>query len=312
MKVRQDDSYRATEIHIFPTLGTFIPLEDHHLLNDAFEEFEPGEYVGYELEDPTLELEEGVATYIYARIVREVTDQRHPLVAKKYIVNIGDNQVIEVDAADLYKFHRLDAATSSAVVVSDLHRQNSATRPVGLPRSRDKQAVFDEVSDLLEDAWKMPEQKKRKVIKRLFLRWHPDKNVGDEAFCTEVFKHVQNEILRLERGEPRGSQPTANVDATGSHRSSYNAHFNTWGDRARQHHSQREGYRRREHFHRDFAGRPNPQPGEAKRWFKQAKADVTAVENDIFCSRPSYEWACFKCHQVWPEYISIVDSISWQ
>ena len=312
LKVRQDDSYSATEIHIFPKLGTFIPLEDHHLLNDAFEEFEPGEYVGYELEDPTLELEEGVATYIYARIVEEVTDQRQPLVAKKYVVNIGDNQVIEVDAADLYKFHRLDATTSAAVVVSDHQRQNSATRPVGPPKSRDKQAAFDEVSDLLEDAWKMPEEKKRKVIKRLFLRWHPDKNVGDEEFCTEIFKHVQNEILRLERGEPRGSQPTTNVDATGSHHSSYNDHFNTWGNRARQHHSQREGYRRRQHFHRDFTGRQNPQPGEAKRWFKQAKADVAAVENDIICSKPSYEWACFKCHQVWPEYISIVEPISLQ
>ena len=312
LKVRQDDSYCATEIHIFPKLGTFIPLEDHHLLNDAFEEFEPGEYVGYELEDPTLALEDGVATYIYARIVQEVTDQSHPLVAKKYIVNIGDNQKIEVDAADLYKFHRLDAATSAAVVVFDHQRQNSETRPVGHPRSRDKQAVFDEVSDLLEDAFKLPEEKKRKIIKRLFLQWHPDKNIGDVEFCTEVFKHVQNEISRLERGEPRGSQPTTNVDATGSYRSSYNDHFNTWGNRARQHHSQREGYRGRQHFHPDFTGRPNPQPGEAKRWFKQAKADVAAVENDIFCSKPSYEWACFKCHQVWPEYTSIADSISLQ
>ena len=312
LKVRQDDSCCATEIHIFPKLGTFIPLEDHHLLNDAFEEFEPGEYVGYELEDPTLELKEGVATYIYARIVKEVTDQRRPLVAKKYIVNIGDNQVIEVDAADLYKFHRLDTATSGAVVASDHQRQNSTSHPVGRPRSRDKQAVFDEVSDLLEDAWKMPEEKKRKVIKRLFLRWHPDKNVGDEEFCTEVFKHVQNEISRLERGEPRRSQQTTNVDAAGSHHGSYNDHFTTWGTRARQHHSQREGYRRRQHFHRGFTGRPNPQPAEAKRWFKQAKADVAAVENDIFCSKPSYEWACFKCHQVWPEYFSIADPISLQ
>ena len=312
LKVRQDDSYCATQIHIFPKLGTFIPLEDHHLLNDAFEEFEAGEYVGFELEDPTLELKEGVATYIYARIVEEVTDQRHPLVAKKYIVDIGDNQKIEVDAADLYKFHRLDAPTSAAVVVSDHQRQNSATHPVGRSRSRDKKSVFDEVSDLLEDAWKMPEEKKRKVIKRLFLRWHPDKNVGDEEFCTEVFKHVQNEISRLERGEPRGSQQTTNADATGSHHGSYNDHFTTWGTRARQHHSQREGYRGSQQFHRGSTGRPNPQPGEAKRWFKQAKADVAAVENDIFCSKPSYEWACFKCHQVWPEYISFADSISLQ
>ena len=300
LKVRQDDSFCATEKHIFPKLGTFIPLEDHHLLNDAFEEFEPGEYVGYELEDPTLELEEGVATYIYAKIVEEVTDQGDALVAKKYIVDIGDNQVIEVDATDLYKFHRLDTPTSSAIVVSDHQHQSSATHPLGRPRSMNKQAVFDEVSDHLEEAWKMPEEKKRKVIKRLFLRWHPDKNVGYEEFCNEVFKHVQNEISRLERGEPRGSQKATNVGATGSHHGSYEDYFTTWGTRARQHHSQREGYRTR---HRSSTRRANPQPGEARRWFKQAKADIAAVGNDNFCSNPSYEWACFKCHQVWSEYI---------
>ena len=61
--MRPDDSYvPRAEVDIFPKLGTFIPLIDHHLLNDAFEEFEPGEYVGFELEDPTLNREEGVPT----------------------------------------------------------------------------------------------------------------------------------------------------------------------------------------------------------------------------------------------------------
>lgn len=41
----------------------------------------------------------------------------------------------------------------------------------------------------------------------------------------------------------------------------------------------------------------NPQPREARRWFRQAQADLAAVENDINTVKPSYEWACFKCHQ---------------
>lgn len=41
----------------------------------------------------------------------------------------------------------------------------------------------------------------------------------------------------------------------------------------------------------------NPQPGEAKRWLRQAYADLEAVDNDISSGKPSFEWACFKCHQ---------------
>ena len=306
LKVRPDDSNCEAEVDIFPNLGTFIPLDEHHLLNDAFEEFEPGEYVGYELEDPSLDQEDGVATYIYARIVKEVTAQDRPLFARRYTIDIGGNQEKDVDATDLYKFHRLESPSSSAVVVSDVQRQSSAQDPVQRPRSRNKKEVFDEISDLLEEAWKMPEDKRRKVIKRLYLRWHPDKNVGDEEFCNEVCKHLQSEMYRLERGEPRGSQQATNMGATGTQHGSYDDFFTCWGRRARQHHTQREGYRTRQPFRERTTRRPNPQPGEARRWFRQAEADIVAVENDITCIRPSYEWACFKCHQVWLTFVSLL------
>ena len=292
--VRPDDSNFAAEVAIFPMLGTFIPLEDHHLLNDAFEEFEPEEYVGYELEDPSLHHEEGFATYIYARIIEEVTDEGRPLLAKRYRINIGDNQAKDVDAADLYKFHRLHTSSSSAIVVSEHQRQNPSER---LGR-KNKQEVFDEISDLLEEAWKQPEERRRKIIKRLYLRWHPDKNTGDEEFCNEVCKHLLNEISRLERGEPRGSQQSSRMGASRTSQASYHDFFTSWGARAREHHTQREDYRSRRQFPGGFTRRRNPQPAEARRWFRQAKADIAAAENDIVCRRPSYEWACFKCHQV--------------
>ena len=115
--VCQDDSLFAMKVEIFPTLGTFIPLIDHHLLNDAFVEFEPGEYVGYELEDPSINRTEGVATYIYARVVQEVTEKCLPLLTKKYRIDVGCGEDLVVDAVDLYKFHRLPTAPSTTLAV---------------------------------------------------------------------------------------------------------------------------------------------------------------------------------------------------
>ena len=287
MGVRQDDSSRPAEEKIYPPPGTFIPIEDHHLLNDAFEEFEPDEYVGYELDDPSLQWQEGNATYIYAVIIEKMANEDCNPLAKRYRINIGDSQEIEVDAADLYKFHRLDAASSSAIVLSNQRREP--------PRNRSRQDVFDEISDLLEDAWNLPEERRRKIIKRLYLRWHPDKNLGDEELCTEVCQHIQNETSRLERGEPRGSgRSNAEARTSGG---SYDDFFTSWGARAREHYRQRQEYRARQQSPRN-SHRKNPQPGEARRWFRQAKADVAAVENDIVYGNPSFEWACFKCHQV--------------
>ena len=294
LDVRPDDSYVArAELDIYPKLGTFIPVIDHHLLNDAFEEFEPGEYVGLELEDPTLNHEKGVPTYIYARVVREVTEERFPLLTKRYKIDIGGGQELEVDVADLYKFHRLSTLSSAIVVFEGQERS-----PPERPKRRNQQEVFDEISKLLEDAWKLPEEKRRKIIKRLYLQWHPDKNVGDEEFCTEVCKHIQSETSRLERGEPRGCQQSSGMGASRSQHGSYGQFFNCWGERAREHHTQREGYRSRQQFSRNSARARNPQPREARRWLRQAEADIAATENDIVYQRPSYEWACFKCHQV--------------
>ena len=288
--VPSDDSYvPREEVDIFPKIGTFIPLVDHHLLNDAFEEFEPGEYVGFELEDPTLNHERGVPTYIYARVVREVTEKSFSLLTKRYKIDIGGGQELEVDVADLYKFHRWSTISSKIVVFQPQER-----RPPERRRSRNQQEVLDEISKLLEGAWKLSEQKRRKIIKRLYLQWHPDKNVDNEEFCTEVCKHIQSETSRMERWEPRGSQQSSDVGPSRGQHGSYGQFFNRWGERAREHHTQREGYRSRQQSSRNFTRARNPQPGEAKRWLRQAEADIVATENDILYQRPSYEWACFK------------------
>ena len=308
MNIRQDDSYDTDKGDVFPPPGSFIPIAMHNLLNPAFHAFAPGEYVGYELDDPSLELQEGDATYIYAVIIEEVPSDDVSLFAKAYKINIGhDKEPKIVYANDLYKFHRIQEVTSSEVVLSDIQESRHTTT--------DKQQIFDEVSRTLEQAWRLPEERRRQIIKRLFLQWHPDKNPGNEEFCTEVFQHIKNEIERLERGESRRGESWS---SDSYYQGSYGAFYGFWGARARQYNSQRQEYRDSFFRHYGSCGHStrshtsrtrswevppsfcttNPQPRESRRWFRQAEADLAAADNDIGTQKPSYEWACFKCHQV--------------
>ena len=275
MGIRKDDSFNAAEINIYLKPGTLIPIEDHHLLNDAFKEFEPGEYVGYQLHDPSLDQLDGTATYIYAIIIEEVTDEGACVLTKKYRINTGYERKPVVVATDLYKFYRLKEIFDGQ---TECHRN--------------RQVVFDEISSKLEDAWKLPEQQRRQIVERLYMQWNPQNKFGDEEFYGAVLQHIQDRVTRLG--------------------GSYDDLFTSWGALAMEHGSQREEYRR--NFsqkygtwvtgHTAWRDVPpsfctrNPQPGEARRWFRQAEVDVRAGSNEIASSRPSYEWACFKCHQV--------------
>ena len=98
---------------------------------------------------------------------------------------------------------------------------------------------ISEISETLEDCWNLDETQKKKIIKRLLLKWHPDKNIGksvdwihsekllikkffsikymainiqlnmislssgNEQFCTTMTQHIQSEMARLEQGLPR-------------------------------------------------------------------------------------------------------------
>ena len=284
--IRKDDSSNAVEMTVYPEPGTLIPIKDHHLLDDAFEELEPGDYAGFQLHDPSLDLMDGTATYIYAIIIEEVTDEEVSLLTKTYIINIGnDKELVQVKATRLFKFCRLNA-------IFDEHS--------GCHRS--KQEVFEEISNLLKQAWEphVSEEERRQIIKRLCMRWHPKKNAGNEEFYRSVYQHLACEAARLG--------------------GSYDDFFYSWGERAREHGSQREEYRR--NFSRRYGAwessssqrswhnlpptfcTRNPQPGEAKRWFRQAKADLEAGSEELCFSTSSCEWICFKFHQVNSTFIN--------
>ena len=298
MKIREDRTFDSDQASYLPEPGAFIHVEDHYLLKDSFEDFEPGEYVGYELSDPGLEDADESPTYVYARIIEEVeagAAQGAPFL-KRYRVDIGRAK-IEVDAVDLYKFRRIKGAPCWDMVPYEGEETDTVSA-----KPEDLDEVMDRITETLEEAWKLPKDKRDKIIRRLYLTWHPDKNPGNEEFCTKVFQYLQSEIARIERGEPR--RPRKSATASGFtpesyYASSYSSYFRGWNNRARSHRQQRN------HFYdsRGTSGpcgyRPNPQPQEARRWFRQAKADLQAVAKDLnYGNGPSHEWACFKCHQV--------------
>lgn len=281
LKIREDNSYLEAGPSIFPKPGHFIHIEDHYLLENAFTRFAPGEYVGYELDDPSLRGEDGTPTYIYAIIVEQVSPER-------YKINIGTEH-IEVDADKLYKFYRRKQEEETEIEVFT-GKESIEVKPENINEAK------RQVRETLENAWRLPEERKRRIIRRLYLSWHPDKNPGNEEFCTEVFKFLLAEIERLEKGISADQASWSSSYKTSSYSGFYSGFYNSWTGFAQTH------KRYRSHYGSRGGGQPYhhryPQPGEASRWYRQAKADLEAASKDIQYGRPSYEWACFKCHQV--------------
>ena len=293
-----------------PLPGEYVPLELYHLLRNEFDDFEEDEYVAFEVEDPSMDGDSGEAVCIFAKVVQKI-EEKGPL-QSIYRIRVSTNSEKDVCVTELYKFSYPDKILEGAVVpYTGLQIDTPDKSP---------EEVLEEITTTLEEAWKLPEIEKKRVIKRLYLRWHPDKNPPEkEEFCNEVCKHIQVEVQRLYRGLPRQKK--------GSYSSSprYNPYnnpfddlFSNWNTRVKRHFSSRQSYERSyfgsSRSHQSFGRRnfgssrshrswvpptfeaQNPQPGEANRWYQQAKYDFAASSSDF--QSPSYEWTCFKCHQV--------------
>ena len=332
MGIPQDDELKYESI--LPDCGSFIPIENHHLLNNDFTDFFLGEFVGYEIDDPILTNENEEPTYIYARITAVLHTSCTSMFSKMYKIKIDeDSTTRDVHCTDLYKFIRIEQLIECNAIAlstqvnrqgqtqSDSNDNGDNKKRHNQPATKSLSEVKDEISDMLEEAWKLPKAERAKIIKRLYLKWHPDKNYENEQFCTEVFKFLQNEIKRLEEGRPRTKHDGSQKDSRGASRgdfygssagsSSYDDFFDFMNARARSHRGHSARYR--ENFNSEFRRsnshynrrrhnnvppsftRKNPQPGESRRWMTQARADIQAGQADI---ERNNEWACLKFYQV--------------
>ena len=55
-----------------------------------------------------------------------------------------------------------------------------------------------EIYSAVRQAYQLTGQERKKTVKKLLLKWHPDKNPGRERFAAEVFKHLRKQIDHFE------------------------------------------------------------------------------------------------------------------
>ncbi|KAJ1113871.1 hypothetical protein NDU88_002112 [Pleurodeles waltl] len=338
--VKYDSSVEPSKLEL-PMAGTPIPSEIHYtLLMDPMNVFYPGEYVGYLLDAEGGDIYGSYQpTYTYAIIVQEVEkeeEENSSFLGKFYQIDIGYSEYKIVSSLDLYKFSRPDESTqskdsapSTPTSPTDYPIPGPRTVPPSFPGKESQKTtsakhhspkkikksslpeILKEVTSVMEQAWRLPESERKKIIRRLYLKWHPDKNADNLEIANEVFKHLQNEINRLEKQAfldqnvdrtSRRTFPTSSARYQ-SDKFSFQRFYSSWNQEATSHKSERQQYKEAypstgsPHSDRFFVPptfRSVGNPVEARRWLRQARANFSAARNDLH--KNANEWVCFKCY----------------
>uniref|UniRef100_A0A8C3SH40 HEPN domain-containing protein n=1 Tax=Chelydra serpentina TaxID=8475 RepID=A0A8C3SH40_CHESE len=287
------------DAYTLPSPGTEIPQEWYDSLDmSILNTFAPGDYVGYL--DPAAPEER----YQYAVVLEVLPDGAVPMCR----INLGAGRQEEVSANDLYQFKRMqvDGCGRALVPVPDQQRQQER-REAWYHQSLGQ--VKEEVDTCLAKLWELPEGERRKAIRRLYLRYHPDKNVGQEEMATEVCKYLRERIQELEEGrKPGAAGNPSSPQASGGRRHSsshwgFSGSWREWDGEARRHRQSRREFtgQRDRGFHYDFwsyhRARPErrPQAEEAGRWLRQAQSDLRAAGHDA--GQRCTNWVLYKVHR---------------
>ena len=151
----------------------------------------------------------------------------------------------------------------------------------------------------LKKIWILDESERTKAVHRLFRKWHPDKNPDNQEFCEEIFKFLQQEIARLDRGLEVG-QETENLSLSPY----WQALFSKWESimrRSRTPHGHLPQAFRKAFVRSITDSTPQKDSREAERWFRQAKFDLEALQTLIQSPEMSDSLAthaCFMANQV--------------
>ncbi|XP_033901352.3 sacsin-like [Acipenser ruthenus] len=279
LKYKGDSSYKL------PEPGEVIPNYFWDLLEmDFCNNFEQGEFVGYL--DPSSMPDE---VYLYAIVVLCLGMQkREDGEVLMYQIQLGSENIVEVTKTDIYQFKRAKGFKNSYRAFVDPVAPGEEQNDIPASGfSKSFEEIKKEIDEYFESISKLPKGEQDKAIRRLYLKWHPDKNPDHSDLANDVCKYIG----QLKRGEK--------VSATQGESEEYEDLFKNWNKYARNHQRGRSYFRQRYSF-RDydfysFHRRYQPNPEEAKRWFKQAECDLSAASTDVGQSKT--EWVFFKVHQ---------------
>jgi sacsin len=299
--------------------------------------------VALEIEDPALNgsIEIGIdedvnadadldPTYIFVHVVKKLESESKVPLMQEYQINDGTEINLTVKAYQLYKFIRKPKKYDDEGMYTKEMQVMIYSRNAQEEESKERQQPVSfkdackEIRMSLNEAWKLPDKEKSKIVKRLLLKWHPDKNPENVPFCTKVFQYIQQCIRRLEEGLTLIDNDEENERS--DNRSGSPRGKNRYRDNSTYWSSSRFGrfwerYEKRRTFYKEensrshdesYSGQntrgatftmPETKPfhyyAEARRWQKQAKSDLhnSAISLQKAPSN-SYNWVCYMAHQV--------------
>ena len=286
-----------------PKLGDPVPLEMHHLLDqDVNNIFRPEEVVGYE---------EHTDYIILARVVyriqkdNEEDEEREEGFAECLICTHEDDKSGRVvSVLDLYKFARTESmplVECFEVAIPENSDATQLSKTFYGGKGSEWKKIKKEICTALQRIWRLPEEERRKGIKRLFLKWHPDKN--DHKLATEAFQFLKQQISRLEAGLPLNED---NEDESRQIPSFWEPCWKEWNDIAARH--SRSQQRARgcgggggigASWWSEMA--PDKDILKAKVWLQQAEVDMKVLNTVLMKVDESPDHAghvCFLAHEV--------------
>ena len=292
----------ASEDILNPKLGDTVPESWHFMLDQDFcNIFFPQEWVGYEKSEEHVVF----AQIVFCVIPEDKTDgPLNPSNLKyKIIPSEVDEIGIEVSSLKLYKFTRIQIETEFTKETSLECVPFEGEASESIVHNLDE--IKEEIKREVWEVFRMPTAERKTAIRRLFLKWHPDKNLSNPAIAEEAFKFLKHE---LERQEEHGSE------------SSWQWYSSTWNNTAHSHkyyyqqyYSPRSsgagggggGSGSRGRSSTGFFGgggfTPPKQEAEGKRWIRQAEVDFKALDTLLKKAKTNNNLSsnvCFMAHEV--------------
>ncbi|XP_059809170.1 sacsin [Hypanus sabinus] len=280
-----------------PNPGDPVPEELIHTLEmDIAHHFKAGEYVAYKGSNAN--------DYVYAIFIERINTDNFAkdIKMQRYKIKIGIGSFTTVNHLDLYKFsqQKMPGEICQKVVVQDAPKDKQQTSS---QKYESLDSIKKEIHDYLKEVRNLPQDERQKAIRRLYLKWHPDKNPNNTEVTTQLCHFIQEKVKQLDVNRAE------NVSSSSSYKSSYSSKeedfssfFNQWNSEASRH-KKSQSQQRKSHGANEFCSFPKKNqsnPEEARRWFRQARCDLRAAHNDLGYSGldgTAIEWLYFKIHQ---------------
>eukprot|EP01119_Soliformovum_irregulare_P010357 TRINITY_DN2544_c0_g1_i1.p1 TRINITY_DN2544_c0_g1~~TRINITY_DN2544_c0_g1_i1.p1 ORF type:complete len:1754 (-),score=290.76 TRINITY_DN2544_c0_g1_i1:836-6097(-) len=180
-------------------------------------------------------------------------------------------------------------------------------------KTREEEAkIWKEVILYMQDLATKPRQEQKTAIKRLCIKYHPDKHQNEQDFYTPLMAYIIECHKRFENGDSivglekifmpqEENENSSDNSRDDSHPKSrpfdFRDSFNDFFSRHQEWNSYSHFHRQRKNYNRGHRnqGTNVPNPMEAEKWFKAAQHDMDMAE--WLENQGKYAESCFYSHQ---------------